>query len=327
MLLSSSLFLWMFLAAEPLEVLADLNLIHGPAGLDASSAAYLFAARWRHGMTEGWLLYMPGFFAVAAATWLRYTRRSNRQMAVETAALIPLACIIAMLAQPAGAAWIIRDFEQQTAFRVVQSMPGFTLTGVIRGIYTLLTFQIGITAIQRCLALRRLWPLVVPIAMNVILALVRPWTVADFTGHWAKQVMTLDPVANFSFWLIPILAWILYRSQRSIQPDGMKITPDPNRITPALHEGQVCSNERGIEAFRDESVDDRKPYEEYKRDELKKRQTVTGVHLQSMSRFPTGNIFLHFPAKTHQAEDEREVCGQMQDRDGLPGQEDSEQKA
>mgnify|MGYP003291597113 CR=1 FL=1 len=46
--------------------------------------------------------------------------------------------------------------------------------------------------------LRSLKPLLVPVALNLILALVRPWTVADFTSLWFKQTLEGEPAAVFS---------------------------------------------------------------------------------------------------------------------------------
>ena len=46
----------------------------------------------------------------------------------------------------------------------------------------------------------------VPLILNLILAFVRPWTVADFTSQWATQALVGEPVAVISFLLIPIIA-------------------------------------------------------------------------------------------------------------------------
>ena len=62
---AQALFLWMFLSADPLEQVAP------------SAAAWRFASDWRHGMAGNSWLYMPGFFATAAALWL-YARTELR---------------------------------------------------------------------------------------------------------------------------------------------------------------------------------------------------------------------------------------------------------
>jgi hypothetical protein len=327
MILSYAVFLWMFLSAEPLEVMADLNLIHGPAASDAHSAAYLFAARWRHGMTEGWLLYMPGFFAVAMATWFWSLRRSVRRMAVEAAALIPIALLIAMILQPAGTASLVQQFRTQTSFVLSAPPPGYTHAGILRGIYTLLTFQAGIVAIERCLALRRLWPLGVAIAMNVILALVRPWTVGDFTGFWIRQVLAGDPIANFSFWLIPCLAWIMYRAHRSAEPYRSEQAANAAGAAASGGKREIGSDKNGIEAARYEPVGGEGGGESGEGQDLQQRQLAAGVYLQSSSCFPTSNVPLKFAPQAHEPEDKGEVGEAMEQRRIASGHEHAEHKS
>jgi len=57
--------------AVGLERLAELGQIVGPEGVNVRATAFDFAARWRHGMMEGWPLYMPCFFVTAIALWCR----------------------------------------------------------------------------------------------------------------------------------------------------------------------------------------------------------------------------------------------------------------
>src|SRR5262245_50841691 len=90
--LAEALFLWMFLATEPLELLVDGGRLSASQNTDKNAdlaaAAYQFAARWRHGMAGNAPLYMPGFFAVALTAWPWALRRSVAQMAVESAPLL-----------------------------------------------------------------------------------------------------------------------------------------------------------------------------------------------------------------------------------------------
>jgi hypothetical protein len=45
--------------------------------------------------------------------------------------------------------------------------------------------------------------------LNFVLAFVRPWTVADFTSQWIKEVLDGEPTAVISFLLVPILSAFL----------------------------------------------------------------------------------------------------------------------
>jgi hypothetical protein len=52
-------------------------------------------------------------------------------------------------------------------------------------------------------------PLLVPLGLNIVLALVRPWTVAEFTSQWMKETLAGEPVAVISFLLVPVLSALL----------------------------------------------------------------------------------------------------------------------
>jgi hypothetical protein len=60
--------------------------------------------------------------------------------------------------------------------------------------------------------------LLIPLALNLVLALVRPWTVADFTSQWMQQTLDGETLAVISFLLIPIIsafmAWAELQSSR-----------------------------------------------------------------------------------------------------------------
>jgi hypothetical protein len=192
--LAEVIFLTTFLAAEPLEILADTGQIQ------ARETAYLYASRWRHGMTGNWPMYMPGFFAVALTVWFWALRRNLRQVLREGLGLTAAALVVAMLIQPFGADAVARQFQSETSLVLehVPELPSNTAIGVFRSVYTLVTFAVGIVSIQIAIGRRTLRPLAVPFVMNLILASIRPWTVGDFTSHWMQQVMDLSPVANFS---------------------------------------------------------------------------------------------------------------------------------
>lgn len=217
-LLACTFFLWMFFAAATLERTADLGGISTSSFQEARTAAYDFAAKWRHGMAGNSPVYMPGFFAAAIAIWFWCGARSLRRMLAEGAVLIAVAsCCAAMLA-PLAAPRIVSDFHAQQGFVVSNTANSWTWIPFAQGVYTLLTWGTLIVASRWSIRLRSLKPMVFPLAFYLVLALVRPWTVADFTSLWTRQTLAGEPAAVVSFLLIPILsgifAWVELRSPR-----------------------------------------------------------------------------------------------------------------
>ena len=212
LMLAQIVFLWMFLSSEPLETMADGNLITGTAP-DIRAEAYLFAARWRHGMTEGWRLYMPGFFAVAVTSWFWALQHTLRRMLIRSTGLLLVAFLAAWLAQPWGTTMVLEEFQAQTSLICATPAPSVSIVGILRSVYTLVTFGVGIISIQRAIAGRSWKPLLLPIALNVVLSQIRPWTVADFTSYWARQVWTGDMVATFSLLAAITAAIVMFLGQ------------------------------------------------------------------------------------------------------------------
>ena len=214
-----TLFLWMFFAAATLEHTAELGWIYAAPGQDARSAALEFAARWRHGMAANSPVYMPGFFAVAIAVWFWCAHKSLLRMVAEGLVVLLVASVCAALLAPFAAPRIAAGFVAHNAFGVSQSAVAGTWISTAQGVYSLLTWSTLFIAARWSLKLRSLKPLLVPLLLNIILALVRPWTVADFTSLWARQVLEGEPVAVISFLLIPMIAgfiaWVELRSKRS----------------------------------------------------------------------------------------------------------------
>ena len=214
-----TLFLWMFFAAATLEHTADLGWIYAAPGQDARSAALEFAARWRHGMAANSPVYMPGFFAVAIAVWFWCAHKSLLRMVAEGLVVLLVASVCAALLAPFAAPRIAAGFVAHNAFGVSQSAVAGTWISTAQGVYSLLTWSTLFIAARWSLKLRSLKPLLVPLVLNIILALVRPWTVADFTSLWARQALEGEPVAVISFLLIPMIAgfiaWVELRSKRS----------------------------------------------------------------------------------------------------------------
>ena len=204
--LACTFFLWMFFAAATLEHTAELGWIYGPPGQDTRAAALEFAARWRHGMAGNSPLYMPGFFAVAIAVWFWCGHLSLRRMVADGLVVLLAASVCAALLAPFAAPRIVASFVAHEGFGVSQIADAGTSISTAQGVYSLLTWSTVIIAARWSIKLRSLKPLLVPLLLNIILALVRPWTVADFTSLWARQALEGEPVAVVSFLLIPIIA-------------------------------------------------------------------------------------------------------------------------
>ena len=215
MLVTCIFFLWMFFAAATLERTADLGWISATAGGDARAIAYDFAARWRHGMSGNSPLYMPGFFAVAVASWFWCDKKSLLRMLAEGFILLAVATVCAALLAPYGAAWIVSDFSEQAGVSVSQVATAETWIAWAQGLYSLLTWTTVIIASRWSIKLRSPKPLLIPLVLNFVLAFVRPWTVADFTSQWLKEAMDGQPTAVISLLLVPtlsaFLAWVELR--------------------------------------------------------------------------------------------------------------------
>lgn len=208
LLLSQTLFLWMYSSVEPVERLADRGLISGCA-TDARLAAYEFAARWRHGMAGNSPIFMPGFFAVAAACWFWSQRKGVRRILLEGALVMGLAVTLASaLALPMHVR-TVRSFLIQTGCVVSGRAPDQTAIATAQAMYTLAAWSSVVVCARMSAVGRRLLPLVVPASMNLVLPFVRPWTVDELTSYWLRQSLRGDPVALGSLAMVPLLALLL----------------------------------------------------------------------------------------------------------------------
>ena len=218
-LVTCTFFLWMFFVAATLERTADLGWISVTANKDSRPVAYEFAARWRHGMSGNSPLYMPGFFGVAVASWFWCNRKSLLRMLSEGFTLLAVAAVCAALLAPYAAPWIVSDFSEQAGMSVSQFCTTGTWLAWAQGIYSLLTWTTVIIASRWSIKLRTLKPLLIPLALNLVLAFIRPWTVADFTSEWLRKALDGEPTAITSLLAVPILsaflAWVELRSKNS----------------------------------------------------------------------------------------------------------------
>lgn len=232
-LVACAFFLWMFFAAATLEHTADLGWISSSPVLDARAVAYDFAARWRHGMAGNSPIYMPGFFAVAIATWFWCAGKSLKRALVEGAVLLGAATLLAALLAPYMAPRIASDFVAQEKLNVSRAASGGTWVSWAQGGYSLITWSTFIIASRWSIQLKSFRPLIVPLVLNLILALVRPWTVADFTSQWLREAVDGRPAAVVSLALVPVLAglmaWIelrpkLHRRSSAVYPGASSST-------------------------------------------------------------------------------------------------------
>ena len=214
-LLACVLFLWMFFTAATLEHTAELGWIDSSPGRDVRGVAFDFAARWRHGMAGNSPIYMPGFFAVAIAAWFWCAGKSLWRTIAEGLVLLGAAAVCATLLAPFTAPRILSDFVAQEGLTVSRASSSGTWTAWAQGVYSLLTWSTLIIASRWSVKLKSFKPLLVPLVLNLILAFVRPWTVADFMSQWVRQALDGEPVAVISFLLIPIIsafmAWVELR--------------------------------------------------------------------------------------------------------------------
>lgn len=206
LVVAQALFLWMFLATDPLEQLARMGAFG--ASSDAHDRAFAFAAAWRHGMSGNSPLYMPGFFAVAAAVWIwseAWHRRVVRSYAISLAVAFAAACVAA----PVGTAAALASFHTFSGFAPPPSVPFASRGAMFAAAYTLLTWT-AFVAGSRAALLRRSWRPVAPVPpLTAGLVIVRPWTVDEFTTTWWTRCVDGDPTAIGSAVLIPLLATLL----------------------------------------------------------------------------------------------------------------------
>ena len=146
MLVTCIFFLWMFFAAATLERTADEGWISASAGRDARPIAYEFAARWRHGMSGNSPLYMPGFFAVAIASWFWCSKKSLLRMLSEGFTLLAVATVCAAVLAPYAAPRIVSDVSEQTGLSISQFSTAGTWIAWAQGVYSLLTWTTVIIA-------------------------------------------------------------------------------------------------------------------------------------------------------------------------------------
>jgi hypothetical protein len=229
-LAAAAFFLWMFLAAAPIEALADAGGLSGTHPIGLTAAAYGFAADWRHGMAGNSPLYMPGFFLLAVATWLwsgSRVRSLSRQIA-EGIGILLLSVGIAWACAGLARAEILGAFERSSGLTIVAAWPAPPRQALVQGVYTAIVWMASMVACRRALEQRTFAPLLFIPPMTIVLALIRPWTVDDFAALWIARARAGDMAAIGSLAAIPIVAAILIYVTR--RPQWVQIQRSDRRI-------------------------------------------------------------------------------------------------
>jgi hypothetical protein len=198
LLLSQILFLWMYLSAESIEQAAKLGRFSCSNSYEFRQNADRFAAEWRHGMAGNSPLYLPGFFLTATFAWLWSLGRPLIRLLWEGLAILFVAFAVAALFAHAGASLAVHAFERYAGVRCQGPPPGFTLTGALAASFTVFTWCAGIISVQLSIIKRSLVPMIFPVILNVVLAIIRPWTVDDFTSQWVHEIKRLNWTALIS---------------------------------------------------------------------------------------------------------------------------------
>ena len=202
---AQALFLWMFLAANPLEQLATA----GAFGADprVRDRAFVFAADWRHGMSQNSRLYMPGFFAVAAAVWICPRQSARGCGGVSQRRLRRPSRLPAPRSSRHGRGPGLLPCRQRH---------GDIPIGAIRQRWCNVRRHLYVAELD-CLRPRlprcSRAPIVTAARSNAVpdrrADRSSPWTVGDFTSTWWTRSLGGDPVAIMSAALIPLLAAFL----------------------------------------------------------------------------------------------------------------------
>jgi hypothetical protein len=159
------LFLWMFFAADGLEHAATAGYLYSNDGRDVARIASQYASDWRHGMAGGWPVYVPGFFAVAIATWVWPGKRSVKRLLVEALCISLASTVVAMFLAPAGTAQIMKAFRSDWDIQLVGHLDGPTYRGIGHGLNTLLTWTVFVLSSKKALHRKSFRPFLLPLGL------------------------------------------------------------------------------------------------------------------------------------------------------------------
>ena len=151
---AAGFFLWMFLAAAPLETLADTGGLAGRHEADVVAEGYRVAADWRHGMAGNSPLYMPGFFALAVAAWFwaESSRTPAMRLIVEGGIILAGGHVVGRLCAGLAAESMVAACERIAGLTVVDPWPAPPWRAAAQGLYTAATWIVFVVACRRALA-------------------------------------------------------------------------------------------------------------------------------------------------------------------------------
>jgi hypothetical protein len=167
-------------------------------------------------------LYMPGFFAVAIAVWLWLDGVKAVSARRYFGALLAAGAIAGVTAATSRSV-VLYAFESATGLSVAGPVPAAGPGAVFMGFYTLLTWTVFVVGCRLALHWQTLLPLCPVVPMTAGLAVLRPWTVDEFTNIWWHRAAAGDLVAVVSLIMVPATAAWLYSHMRS-RP-SIQLTP------------------------------------------------------------------------------------------------------
>ena len=205
---ADALFLWMFLSVAPIESASD-----GLLTRDLQLSVRQFVADWRHGMAGNSPIYMPGFFAIAAAAWYWARSQSIPRLVVEGTAALLAGCGIAWLAAPHGEIAANAAFEQRFGLGAIEAQAS-TWGPVLVGAGTAVCWTIFVVASRLALLLRTCRPFLLVPLPYVVLVFTRPWSVNGLLALWGTRAASGDAIAIGSILAIPILTTVFVKTTR-----------------------------------------------------------------------------------------------------------------
>jgi hypothetical protein len=221
-------FMWMYLASRAIERSVETASPLVPAG--AKAVAEEWGYLWRHGMTAGWPVYIPGFFAVGFAVVLwSHGRR--------LAGVLPGA--LALLAASSVSAWVVATLTSQFVAGSFEGYSGGQLAWNLRpppmvsaaiGCLTLLCWAMLVISAQAAVAARNVVPLLLPLGLYAGLATLRPGDLGELTRPWVVGLIDRDPSALLSTLLAVLLGTAIVWPARS--PEDASSTPIPQLVGP-----------------------------------------------------------------------------------------------
>jgi hypothetical protein len=148
-----------------------------------------------------------------------------------------------------GSPTVVQAFGAVHAGEFAQAMPLPSAGAAFSGVYTLVTWLVFVLACREALVRRTLRPFVPVTILTAGLAVIRPWTVDDFTSQWAAGIRSADAPALASLALVFAVAALLAASERgSAKPQPCETSMDDGTPAGAEHEQQVRGHNDHVEA-------------------------------------------------------------------------------